>query len=237
MMNLPAYTVRESKRAKHVNLKISIANGLEVIVPGGFDQSRIPEILYRKQSWIEKQQKHLRERQDFLAAQPILPQQIRLKAIDELWQVEYHVRPATGIRFKEMPNQSLRLRGQVDEVELCKLVLRKWLTYKAQKHLVPQLYSLSRAEKLRFKKAIVRGQKTRWGSYSSSGTLSLNYKLLFLPPPLVRYVLIHELCHIKHLNHSKRFWALVGKKEPNYKQLKADIRLAWRDVPGWAQVK
>ncbi|HXV97711.1 MAG TPA: M48 family metallopeptidase, partial [Anaerolineae bacterium] len=99
--------------------------------------------------------------------------------------------------------------------------------------LVSWLTEMSRIENLPFKRAAIRGQKSRWGSCSSTGTISLNYKLLFLPVSLVRYVLIHELCHTRYLNHSKKFWSLVKQKEPAYKAAQIELRAAWRYVPGW----
>jgi predicted metal-dependent hydrolase len=67
----------------------------------------------------------------------------------------------------------------------------------------------------------------------NSKNISLNYKLLFLPQPLMRYVLIHELCHTIHMNHSSKFWQLVNKFEPNYKNLDPQLREAWKITPSW----
>lgn len=63
----------------------------------------------------------------------------------------------------------------------------------------------------------IRDQKTRWGSCSSRGTLSFNYRLIFAPPPVLDYVVVHELCHLTHMNHSKEFWSMVGSIMPEYK--------------------
>lgn len=236
MTNLPAHTVRESRRARRVNLKISIEKGLEVVIPRGFDQSRIPDILCQKRTWIERTQRRLRERQEFLEVQPELPHEISLLAIGEVWQVEYQpVASTTAITFVEKPGKRLLLKGNTQDVALCKLALRQWLAHKARQHLAAQLKKISAVEKLSFKKVIVRGQKSRWGSCSSTGTISLNYKLLFLPANLVRYVLVHELCHTQQMNHSRRFWALVKKKLPDYNKAKVELRTAWRHVPGWLQ--
>lgn len=235
MTNLPPYTIRESARARHVNLKISMDGDLEIVVPRGFNRKHIPTILQEKQAWIKRATKRLAERRKLLEVEPALPKQISLSAIGETWPVEYRSTASTRVTVTEKTGQRLVLSGAVDNVDLCQAALRKWTARKAKQHLPPWLRKVSEEEKLPFDKVTIRGQKTRWGSCSARKTISLNYKLLFLSPALVRYVLIHELCHTKHLNHSKKFWALVGEKEPNYKQLKAELRVAWRYVPGWVQ--
>ena len=66
----------------------------------------------------------------------------------------------------------------------------------------------------------VRDQKSRWGSCSSRGTLSFNYRLIFAPPAVLDYVVVHELCHLTHMNHSKDFWNMVASVMPDYKVYK-----------------
>ena len=73
----------------------------------------------------------------------------------------------------------------------------------------------------------------RWASCSASGTISLNRSLLFLPAALVDYVLLHELCHLRELNHSPRFWKLLEAAMPGSSALRVEMRGAWRFVPSW----
>jgi predicted metal-dependent hydrolase len=80
----------------------------------------------------------------------------------------------------------------------------------------------------------VRLQRTRWGSCSSAGGISLNAGLLFLAPELVRYLLIHELSHMLVLNHSRRFWRAVERHEPDWRELDRRLSEAWGVVPIWA---
>ena len=87
-----------------------------------------------------------------------------------------------------------------------------------------RLEVLNQAYSHPYKKVSVRNQKTRWGSCSTQGNLQFNYRILFLPQELVDYIVVHELCHLKEMNHSKRFWNLVAKTVPEYRTLRARLR-------------
>ncbi len=69
-----------------------------------------------------------------------------------------------------------------------------------------------------------------------NGSISLNYCMLFLQPEQVRYVMIHELCHARHMNHSRRYWALVARHEPDYRSLDKGLNSAWKQIPAWVGV-
>ena len=69
-----------------------------------------------------------------------------------------------------------------------------------------------------YQKITIRDQKTRWGSCSSNGTLSFNYRLMLAPPRVLDYVVVHELCHLTHMNHSTAFWEMVASILPDYKE-------------------
>ena len=70
----------------------------------------------------------------------------------------------------------------------------------------------------------IKNQSTRWGSCSSKGNLNFNYKIIYLRPALADYLIVHELCHLGELNHSKRFWALVKKTISDYIELNRELR-------------
>jgi hypothetical protein len=70
----------------------------------------------------------------------------------------------------------------------------------------------------------IRGQRTRWGSCSAHGAVSLNWRLLQAPARLLDYVVVHELCHLRHLNHSVRFWGEVERVLPDYRALRRELR-------------
>ncbi len=234
---LPSYTIRESQRAKHLRLQISVDKGLEVVIPRGFDKQQIPEILHKKRAWLERASQQIEEQRQWMKQDPPdrLPESIYLQTIAEEWGIEYQFTKATRIVLTECSNHQLLLKGAIDNIELCQKALRRWLTQKGYQHLVPWLQTVSQNCELPFRRAFVKGQKTLWGSCSSQKNINLNYKLLFLPPAMVRYVFIHELCHTLELNHSPKFWSLVRQWEPNYKGLDAELKDAWRLVPGWVE--
>lgn len=75
-----------------------------------------------------------------------------------------------------------------------------------------------------YRRVVIRNQKTRWGSCSRRGTLSFNYRILDLSPALVDYLIVHELCHLKEMNHSARFWELVAREVPGYRADRRELR-------------
>jgi predicted metal-dependent hydrolase len=75
-----------------------------------------------------------------------------------------------------------------------------------------------------YKKVFIRRQRSRWGSCSSKGNLSFNYNLIRVSPELLDYVVVHELCHLKELNHSKRFWDLVAERVPDWREKRRELR-------------
>ncbi|KKT34962.1 MAG: hypothetical protein UW24_C0018G0035 [Parcubacteria group bacterium GW2011_GWA2_44_12] len=75
-----------------------------------------------------------------------------------------------------------------------------------------------------YRRITIRNQKTRWGSCSKNGNLNFNYKILFLPSALRDYIIVHELCHLLHFNHSKNFWSAVESAVPNHRALRKELK-------------
>lgn len=73
-------------------------------------------------------------------------------------------------------------------------------------------------------KICIRNQKTRWGSCSRKGNLNFSYRVVYLPEKYLNYIIVHELCHLREFNHSKKFWNLVGEVIPDYKKIRKEIR-------------
>lgn len=95
---------------------------------------------------------------------------------------------------------------------------------RAKKVIAERVRALNIPYQFSYQRISVRNTKTRWGSCSSRGVLSFHYRLLFLPEPLRDYVIVHELCHLKEMNHSRRFWQLVAATIPEYRERRQALR-------------
>jgi len=87
-----------------------------------------------------------------------------------------------------------------------------------------KLKNFNEIYKFKYRKISIRNQKTRWGSCSKKGNLNFNYKVVYLPNHLADYLVVHELCHLGEMNHSKRFWALVAKTFPDYRTMRRELK-------------
>ena len=230
-----SYQVRISAKARSVSLRMSIEQGLEVVVPIGYDLKRVPDVVARKKLWIDRTRKRFAEYQATAPAQPQekLPSQIQFAAIGESWVVEYVPTNSATVRLREGAAGQLVLTGNISSELACRRLLRRWLIRRAEQTLVPWLRKVSEELNLPFNDASVRLQRTRWGSCSRRKNINLNARLLFLRPELVRYLFIHELCHLVHMNHSIRYWNFVASREPNYEGLDQEMRKAMKVIPHW----
>ncbi|MGE4421715.1 MAG: M48 family metallopeptidase [Pseudodesulfovibrio sp.] len=224
--------VKANPRAKRVLVKLVPGRGLEVVVPRRFDPSLVPSILEEKRAWIERtRDRMLAAGTDLTGAPPELPESIEYRAWERTVRVDYLDRPGT-VRLVENASR-WQVAGPLSDREPIFEKLRAQTVKKAREVLLPWLDRASRETGLPYSALRVRRQKTRWGSCSSRGTISLNAKLLFLPPELVDHLLLHELCHTRHMNHSKAYWACVAGFEPDYRRLEDEVGRGNRFVPAW----
>jgi predicted metal-dependent hydrolase len=231
---MSGFSVRESGRAKRLSIKVFPRGRVEVVVPKRTRAAEVREFVESHRDWIQK------SRDQFAAEHTpepfVLPRKIQLDGIGRQFLVEY--RPEAGAKSVKYRSSRMKvvLSGRTHDERLCVAALKRWLTSLARQEYEPQLRTLATVTGHSFRKMHVRGQRTCWGSHSSTGTISLNYCLMFLSPSHLRYVLIHELCHGTHMNHSRRFWSLVGRFEPEYRQLDKDLNSSWKKIPTWVGI-
>lgn len=131
-------------------------------------------------------------------------------------------------KLKEQQQKALRAPKEADALpETVRTALKKRYSEDARRVLTERVAYYQQFTGGTYHKITIREQKTRWGSCSSKGTLSFHWKLILAPPLVLDYVVVHELCHLTHMNHSKAFWDLVASVMPDYK-----IRRKWLKTHG-----
>lgn len=224
------WTVRVSRRARRLSIRVYPGGRVEVVVPPGASAVSVQRFVGMHRQWIDQRVADLSSAQRLDATRPT---SLQLPAIGRHYAVQYQQDGTAAIRV--MSNQAgvLVVRGAVQQDKAVAAALRRWLTSLAEVEFSRELRSVAQQCGLSFKRVQIRRQRTRWGSCSASGTISLNVCLMFMTPAVVRYLFVHELCHTRHMNHSRRFWSLVASHEPEYQQLDRELLRAWQHVPGW----
>ncbi len=224
------WQVRASDRARHLAVRVLPGGLVEIVVPAGTRPRAVQQFVSRHRDWIER--KLTQYRPIDADSADGLPTCIRFFASGETFSVEHRHVPGT-VRL-EVEDRVLRLTGDRARPALLRHALQRFMMRHAHVVLSPWLLKRSVETGLSCQRVQIRRQRTRWGSCSRSGTISLNACLLFQPRAVVDYLLLHELAHTRHMNHSRRFWALVERLEPRWRELDAALMQGWRQVPAWA---
>ncbi|MDZ7791986.1 MAG: SprT family zinc-dependent metalloprotease [Xanthomonadales bacterium] len=226
-----SYQLRRHPRARRLRLRVERDGALVVTAPKRLRRSEIDQFVKAQESWVASVRERLarsREKRD-PAAFGLRPTRIELPAVAEQWWVVY------GEGDAGSPEPFLRLPDD-EAAETTARRLQGWLKRRARRTLTPWVDELAQLHGMRYGRLSFRNQKSRWGSCSSNGNLSLNAKLLFCSPEACRYVLIHELVHLEHPNHSPRFWQRVGELCPDYRQHMRELKAVWHRLPDWVTV-
>jgi len=225
-------SVRESGKARRLSLRLLPPHTLELVVPRGTRASVVQAFVTQHRDWIARARAEIAVCRS--GSEP-LPASIELASVGRIWAVRYRHAPALRPGCRAV-DDFLEVRTRDRELGSARALLRAWLLDQAKAHLPPWLLRQAEIVGRQPKSIQVRLQKTRWGSCSGRGNISLNAGLLFLDASLVRYLLVHELCHLFSLNHSRRFWTSVEEFEPDYRTLDRELTAAWAQVPLWVHV-
>ncbi|NLM60403.1 MAG: M48 family metallopeptidase [Clostridium sp.] len=220
------YTLSRSRR-KTVGIKLNEKGEVSVSAPMALSGNRIKEIIIKKIPWILKKQEELKakyleasEQKRYIDGETFLylGKEYTLKiqrgsASDNVDLFENDIVVSTADSGLKEGNtaeteQDLKIRGLLKSFYInrfLELVKTRMDIYAPKIGVSPG-------------KVSIRDQKTRWGSCSCKGNISLNWKLIMAPLEVVDYVIIHELCHMKEMNHSKKFWNIVRGLCPNFKE-------------------
>ena len=203
---LPHYSLRVSLRAKRMQLKVNHWGKVEVVVPRNVSLRHVAPFVHKHRKWLERA---LAQVQTTRASGLGLPAEVHLKALGEDWEISYRQGKRMRFTVTSEPDEPRRLLVETVAGRTVRTALQAWLYDYSRQRLPSWLRQLSEECGLPYLRVGIRSQKTRWGSCGSSGNINLNRHLMFLPPHLVRYVMIHELCHTVHLNRPRNAQATV----------------------------
>jgi hypothetical protein len=210
--SLYTYTLIRRKNQKHINLRVTFDGKLIVSAPAHTAIRRIGETLKRKEGWIVKN--ILKAKQNLAAVNPL-----RAVPIDGR---TYNIEKKRGNKRASVTCNDQKqiitikyIHGR--ETELL-VLLGGWLRRRAKKELTVRTAELSNAMNVPYTKVYIRDQKTRWGSSSGIGGISLNWRIIMAPKYVQDYLIVHELVHQIHRNHKKPFWKEMEARFPYYRE-------------------
>lgn len=225
------YQVVHSKRAKYIRIKLSQRGDLSVTLPAFTKPILAHDFLLSKREWIEKNLLNVS-----VQLEEGLPEILDLKLLQELWTVVYLESNESLLSFPKIVERKeliLQVQGshlQLNDPIVVTKALNNWCKKKSKKIFNLMVQELAELHGFHYQRLSIRAQKTRWGSCSYQKNINLNCKLLFMPAEVVRYVIIHELCHTIEMNHSSRFWSLVEDCDPQYKAHRRQLKNLGKEI-------
>jgi len=200
---------------KYLRIRISRKGEVHVSAPASMPEYQIREALLSRQAWVEKHLsafRRLHEEMDPLVTIPLngIPYTVEMVPLPEGKRGRAEFMEESRICRIRVPGGSESAARALLERELRKI---------AAGHLGARTQEISRKIRIPYEKLFIRNQHTRWGSSSGRGNLSLNWRVILLDPACQDYLIIHELCHQKHFNHSPAYWKTVEKYCPDYRLL------------------
>jgi predicted metal-dependent hydrolase len=211
--------IRRRKNQKYINLRITLEGELQVSAPYGIGIERIKDSVRKKERWIARNlEKVALSRSDTDPLKSLL--------IDGRSYEIGVVRNAARSRLIRIDREGARIEVHTKTPTRAHVqkVLERFLVREARTRLPPRAAQLSALTGIHFGRVYIRNQRTRWGSSSGKGNVSFNWRAIMIPPEVQDYLIIHELAHQVHLNHSKAFWKVVEQWCPEYRSANRWLR-------------
>lgn len=206
------YTVRRSARARSVRVQVEHDGGVTVTLPRRAGEREAAAAVRELRPWIDDRLADVRAARSAVVRAP--------------GAVPYM---GTLLRLAEQPGRTrANRRGELLLVPEAgpgqRTAIERWYRRAARAEAAPRLDAACAALGARYERLSIRGQRTRWGSCSAGGAISINWRLLIGPPELLGYVAWHEACHLVVPDHSRRFWELLGEHLPGYQEPRRWLR-------------
>lgn len=207
-----SYKLRYSAKARYLRIQISRGQDLEIVVPRGLELKEAESFLLKKADWIKK---HLDTNKKAENIFLLLGSEVKINQSFQMFIKKHKIKYSS---------HELQIISPYGNREKLIGIFDSWMRHIAKRFLKERAFGLADKYGFKINKVSIRSQKTRWGSASTRGNLSFNFRLMKFRKEVIDYVIIHELCHLREMNHSKRFWAHVEKICPDYKMLRRELK-------------
>jgi predicted metal-dependent hydrolase len=212
------YRIRRSTRVRRVRVAVDLDRGVEVVLPMRTPDRAAAAAVAELRPWIERRLEEVAALRTRLAERvgwvPYLDD--RLVLVEEDGRTRVHRR---GLQLLVPSDDDARRRA-----------LELWYRRVARDEVARRLDLATAAAGLQYTRLSIRGQRTRWASCAADGAMSFNWRLLLAPERVLDYVVWHEVCHLEVANHSARFWTLVERRCPDWREPAAWLRKNGRDL-------
>jgi len=215
------FLFRRSRKARNLRMQIDNQGKLTLIAPWYASDKSVKIFIDRHHGWIEKQWLKIEKLKK-------LRPEFRYRTGDTFYYFGEPVilnvspsdkkRPSIKIRANKMLIMLYRGISRKEGVDSIKKVIEEFYKKKAEEVIRDRLDYFNQHYGFSFDRVTMRDQKSRWGSCSKLGNLNFNWRLIMAPIEIIDYVVVHELCHTKEMNHSSRYWTLVAQTLPEHKK-------------------
>ena len=222
----------QSARARHLRIQVHQESGITVVVPKSFSRDEALKCVQNKKHWIEK---HSRKFNKLKKTSTIFTNELNFKTRFHSLRLLQHnsaklkTSISGGIIKVWYPNHVECTHERVQE--FTRFAIEEALRIEKKKTIPERVAYYAEQYGFKYNSVKIRRASTRWGSCSNKGNLNFNLHLMRLPNELIDYVILHELCHTAHMNHSKLFWALLERCLPGAKRL--DKKLNTYNLKYW----
>lgn len=217
------YSIRRSQRAKYVRLSIGV-DGVHVVAPFAMNDYEIISLVEKKRQWVFKKFESYRQQLLKMPAEREFVSGEKLLYMGNNYPLKVQELKGGYTKINLIDNQFLVTIDADIPVEKRREEIQKkleqWYIRRAKELITERLEFFASKIGVKFNTVRYKNQKTRWGSCSQKGNLNFNWKLVMAPAFIVDYVVVHELCHFKQMNHSPKFWLLVENQISGYKNMR-----------------
>jgi len=206
------YELRRSRKNKHLRLRVNEHGRVVVSAPILVPKIYIDRFVLQQELWITRQQQRLKLKKN---AYPIFNSDQKL--VTYLGRLYYYKFDNSIKERIQLTSNFITVNPVTGLEKDIHITLINWLKKSSAQYIHQSLTTHATRMELHYQKVSFRQQQSRWGSCSTRGNLNFNWRLIHFKPAIIDYVIIHELAHLRHHNHSRDFWNLVARYDPQYK--------------------